>query len=179
MILFCAGVCVCVTITTKVGRKNLANTKAKGGGVEDWQLWTDRGPGEADVMGVREGWGLEKDNETRGWLRLGERASWHLIFLFLLAIVSCCESFFRSILLYSFLVTKSSSFTQMISFNWPQVFSQHYFWFNECLAKYKQTWRNWGMGIIKNHLLHEPLVKYSTTIILWEILLLNTWLGNL
>ena len=35
MILFCAGVCVCVTITTKVGRKNLANTKAKGGGVED------------------------------------------------------------------------------------------------------------------------------------------------
>lgn len=35
MILFCAGVCVCVTANMKVGRKNLANTKAEGGGVEE------------------------------------------------------------------------------------------------------------------------------------------------
>lgn len=31
--------------------------------------------GEADVMDVREGQGLEKDNETKGWLRLRERAN--------------------------------------------------------------------------------------------------------
>lgn len=30
---------------------------------------------EADVMDGGEGQGLEKDNETRGWLRLGERAN--------------------------------------------------------------------------------------------------------
>ena len=51
MILFCAGVCVCVPINVKVGGKPLGNNQSwRGWREENWQLWSERrGQREADV----------------------------------------------------------------------------------------------------------------------------------